>query len=332
MKKIIAGVIALVIILGGGGVAAASNSAIPGDFLFPVDLQIEKLRIQFSSDDKKENLKFRFTEERVSEVRDLAERKGMAALVTDLSGANITELEAKIYTNEILVKIEANDRKYGFVTSVKSDNSLIEEIAEKYSLTKEKVTSLIVFNREDRASRAEDKDFLNRTSGAVFSSDENNDVSRALTDLNKFLIENADPAKTEQIQKKLNELLVLLGDDANINIERKDGEIRIEFNDSNDDSMGSGKDDDSDNDSNDDNSHSSDVSNSSDVRESDNEVFCRGEWRDPSKCNDFTNSSDDTTDDTSNDSGGSDDGSNHDVNDDKDGNNSGSGNRGGGDN
>lgn len=316
-KKIIAGIIVLVLVLGGSGVVAASDKAIPGDFLFPVDLALEKIQIKFSADDQKEELKFRFAEERVAEIRDLAEKKGISALTTNLSVANITEIEAEIFTNETLVKVEANNQKHGFITTSKVEAEIIKEVAVKFSLTEEKVRSVIVFNKENRASRAEDKEFLNRLNSVVFSERENDDVNLALTDVSRFLTESSDLQKNEQIQKILNELFVLLGDDANIKIEKKDGEIRIEsdsgrikikFNDSSNNSS----DDSLDDNSFDDNSNSlnstPDASNGVDVRERASEVFCRGEWRDPEDCNNSLNSVDDNSSGGSGRGGNDDDG------------------------
>lgn len=304
-KKMIPIILSLALILSGGGVVAASNSAIPGDALFPVDLAVEKIQLKFSSEAKKEQLKFKFTEERVSEVKKIAEKKGISVLVADLSTANVTEIEAKVYTNEIVVKIEANDRKYGFITEVKADSALIVEIMEKYSLTETKVKAVIVFNKEDRASRAEDKGFLNKTHSAVFSTRESADVGLALSNIDKFIIEGGDSEMNALIQSKLRELLILIGGDEDIKIERKDGKIKIRSN--------SGKieikfdkesrgDDEKDGDSDDskDSSRSGstiNVNSKTDIRESDDEVFCRGEWRDAEDCDGSSSSDDDDDDD-----------------------------------
>lgn len=315
MKKYIAGFIALVVIVGGGGVVAASNSAMPGDFLFPVDLAVEKIQIRLALGDKKEDLKFKFAEERISEVKSLAEKRGASVLITNLASMTVSEIEAEIFTNETLVKIEAGDRKYGFTTNENTEDAIINEIAQKYSLNEEVIRSIIFFSREDRESRANDKEFLNKTNSVVFSSDEDEDVGVALTNVNKFLQESSDSQKTEQIQKILRELLVLLGDDSNVRVEKKDDEIKIKsdsgrieikYEDKNDDNSGNSKKSDGDDrnddnkkqeDSKDDDSNSSSINTTTDVREDDSEVFCRGEWRDQEDCDDREDGSDSDDDD-----------------------------------
>ena len=270
MNKIIVGFVALVLILGGSGVVAASNNAVPGSFLFPVELALENIQLKLSGDDKKEELRLRFTEERLEEIRHVSEKR----------------------------------------------------------------------------------------SASNFSKDESDDVSQALSDIEKFLADNDDDQNKEELRKSLAAILVLLGDDGKMEIRREDGRIKIETKDgevkiemkSGDDDSGKGSDDNSSDDSNDDDSNddngsddSDDSVSGNDVKEDDSEVFCRGEWRDAEDCDDDSNSSgsdDDSDDDDSNDdnsgSGSSDDDdsdsddSNDDdsdsgKDDDKDDDNSGSG-------
>ena len=65
--------IALIIALGASGTVVVSNSARPGDTLFGVDQAVEKLRINIAREDKKNELRVRFAEERVEEARQLEE-------------------------------------------------------------------------------------------------------------------------------------------------------------------------------------------------------------------------------------------------------------------
>ncbi|HBT81175.1 hypothetical protein A2757_02225 [Candidatus Giovannonibacteria bacterium RIFCSPHIGHO2_01_FULL_48_47] len=63
---------AVVILLGSSlatAAAAAADSAKPGDFLFPLDLASERIRIVLASDTKKDELRLRFAQERVDEAR-----------------------------------------------------------------------------------------------------------------------------------------------------------------------------------------------------------------------------------------------------------------------
>ena len=353
MKKIIVGFVALVLILGGSGVVAASNNAVPGSFLFPVELALENIQLKLSGDDKKEELRLRFTEERLEEIRHVSEKRSVAsnALVADLSAATVLQIEADVFTNETTVEIEANDKHYGYISALKTKAELVKEIALKYSITEAKVNSVIDFEVEDRASRADDKGFLNKNRSINFSQDESDDVSQALSDIEKFLADNGDDKNNEELKKSLASILVLLGDDGKmeirredgrIKIETKDGEVKIEMKSGDDDSRNSSddsNDDDSDDDGNDDNGSddSDDSVSGNDVREDDSEVFCRGEWRDAEDCDDSdddedssgnSGSSDDSDDDEDN-SGGDDDSdddnSGSGKDDDKDDDNSGSG-------
>ncbi len=63
----------IVALIFGGSVATvvASDSAKPGDLLFPLDRAIENIQIKFSSDEKKDELKLKFAYERVEEVEEI---------------------------------------------------------------------------------------------------------------------------------------------------------------------------------------------------------------------------------------------------------------------
>lgn len=295
MKKIIVGFIALVLILGGGGMVVASNSATPGSLLFPVELALENMQLKLSSDARKGELRLRFAEERLEEVREVSEKRSVPlnALVADLSAVTAIQIEADVFTNETIVKIEANNKNYGYISVLKTKPELVKEVSIKYSLAVEKVNSVINFEVEDRASRADDKGFLNKTHSINFSEDESEDVSRVLSDMNEFLNQNGDDKNKEELRKSLFAILALLGDDSKLEIRKENGQIKIESKNGeievkvkSEDSRKSNDDDSKS--SNDDRGRSSDDSsgNNNDVRESDSEVFCRGEWRDPEDCED----------------------------------------------
>lgn len=298
MNKIIAGILGLVLIVGGGTAAAASNGAKPGDFLFPVDVALEKIQLRLAGEEKKSELKLRFAEERVKEIREVSEEKTVPVeLIKDLSDANVTEIEADVFTNETVVKLEAQDRKYGYISQVKVKADLIKEIASKYSIPEGEVERLLDFEVEDRASRADDKGFLNKTHSVVFDEDEEDDVSEALNDIEELLGDD-DGEEARELRNALRELLILLGDENDLEIRKDGNKIRIES-ESGDlkiriENKGRESSDDSD-DKDDDNDDSrgrdadrprSDDDNKEDVKEDDSEVFCRGEWRDAEDCDD----------------------------------------------
>jgi len=76
-----------------GGTAAASNSAVPGDTLFGVDRAVENVRLILAGDAKAE-LKVRFAEERLAEVKELIARARAQAAATTTPKSNATSTKA----------------------------------------------------------------------------------------------------------------------------------------------------------------------------------------------------------------------------------------------
>jgi len=68
--------IALIIALGAGGTAVVADNARPGDALFGIDRAVENMRISFAGDEKKNELRIRFAEERIGEIDDLVDDDG----------------------------------------------------------------------------------------------------------------------------------------------------------------------------------------------------------------------------------------------------------------
>lgn len=70
-KTMIPLLIAAIIFMGAGGTVAASDAARPGDTLFGVDRAVENIRLAFANASTSAKLKVRFSEERLSEVKEL---------------------------------------------------------------------------------------------------------------------------------------------------------------------------------------------------------------------------------------------------------------------
>lgn len=320
-KYMMATLLALVVILGGGGVVAASNSALPGDTLYGIDQAVEKVQIKLAnSEEKKSELKVKFAEERLSEVETFVKRGSNNVRNIDLSSATITEIEVDVFTNETTVKIEANDKHYGFVTSLTEENAIIDEIQEKYNLTEDQITAVLSFETEDRSSQANDKDFLNSANSVTFKSDkQKQEFEGSLTEVSD-LIANSSLSEEEKarLTVTLAGIMALLETNPDLEMEFKtsdgfkleveDGKIEIKTNNGKGAEKGKSE------------------NKGADIREDDSEVFCRGEWRDSEDCveNDSDESDDDSEDD--NDSDESDDDSNDDSDEEEsDDDNSGSG-------
>lgn len=300
-KYMIATLVALVVMLGGGGVVAASNTAVPGDALYGIDQAVERIQIKLANDDKKAELKVKFAEERISEVEEIVQKGSANVRAIDLSGAVLTEVEVDVFTNETTVKIEADDKHYGFVTSETDQDAIIDEIKERYNLTDEQINAALSFETEDRVSRANDKDFLNSINSIAFKSDkQKQEFEGSITEVSD-LVAGSDltPEQKASLGATLAGVLALIQANPNLDIEFKtsdgfkleveDGKVEIKTN--NGKGAEKGKSDDR----------------GADVREDENEVFCRGEWRDPEDCTDDTDSDDDESDDNSDDSDDNDD-------------------------
>jgi len=72
-----------VVVLGAGGTAYASDSARPGDILFPVDQVVEKARLAITTNvEAKNELRIRYAEERMKEVEELSVRGSVSTGTT----------------------------------------------------------------------------------------------------------------------------------------------------------------------------------------------------------------------------------------------------------
>src|SRR3990167_5595970 len=65
--------IALAVLFGAGGTVVASDSARPGDLLFPVDRAVEEVRATFTTGEGKAELKIKFAEEHLDEIESILE-------------------------------------------------------------------------------------------------------------------------------------------------------------------------------------------------------------------------------------------------------------------
>lgn len=74
-----------------------------------------------------------------------------------ISSSSALEIEADIFTNETIVKVEINDKKSLFSTSAKTRAEIISEIMIKYpTLTSAEIESVLNLETENRSSRAND--------------------------------------------------------------------------------------------------------------------------------------------------------------------------------
>src|SRR3989344_8514673 len=64
-------IIAILALIGAGGTIAASDSARPGDLLFPADRSVEDIRFALTPENGKAELKVKFAEERLDEIESI---------------------------------------------------------------------------------------------------------------------------------------------------------------------------------------------------------------------------------------------------------------------
>jgi hypothetical protein len=68
-------IVTLVLALGIGGTVVTADNASPGDTLFGVDRAVENLRLRLASNEKKNELRIRFADERVREVEKISRKE-----------------------------------------------------------------------------------------------------------------------------------------------------------------------------------------------------------------------------------------------------------------
>lgn len=72
------------------------------------------------------------------------------------------EIEADIFTDITVVKVEIDDRKSTFSTDADTRESIVAAVAARYSLDADTVDAALELEMEDRASRPQDRGTLNR--------------------------------------------------------------------------------------------------------------------------------------------------------------------------
>ncbi len=262
-KKPMAPIIAaIVLMLGVGGTAVASESARPGDLLFPIDQAIEDVRLALATSDEAEaRLKITFAEERLAELRSLLEEDNSSNSSDDYNANEVIitqfEAEADVFSDTTIIKVEINDRKTTFETTADTREEVIAEIVARFSVDRATVDRVLDFEIEDRASRVKDlstsvssDDDRVRTSVTLFEeltgSLSDDDQSRFVEELLRSF--NSSSARVEVQHDNDGDSRIEIRDgETRIRIEEKDGEVEVRVRE--DDDSRSSEDDDSSDDS-----------------------------------------------------------------------------------
>lgn len=161
-KKGMAAAMIVLVALTAGGTVAAAQPARPGDVLFPVDQASERALLFVTPEAKREALRERFMEERFYELDALFDDAAVSVEDGVLAWSNGDELEveADVFNDVTVVKIERNDDTRYFTTSATTRESVAEAAAARYGLPYEAILSVMEFSVEDRVSRPRDRGML----------------------------------------------------------------------------------------------------------------------------------------------------------------------------
>ena len=164
-KTMTALVLALIFIIGSGGTALASDAARPGDLLFPLEREIEDMQLRFASNEARAALLTKLTEERLAELREIIDEEIVVSTagVLDTSNEATTAsstlyIEADVFTDTTVVKIELNGTQFYFETAEKMRGEIVAAIITRFPLlTNTDVETRLELETENRASRPQDR-------------------------------------------------------------------------------------------------------------------------------------------------------------------------------
>lgn len=225
-------ILILILALSGGATAFASDFSKPGDFLFPLERTIENAQLSLAfTDEEKALLTKTFTEERLNELREIIDEEisvspssndiNLSSTSTASSTLSDLEIEANIYTDTTVIKIELGDKKFYFETKSNDQESIITDIKTHFPmLTGSQITEALNLETEDRSSRPKDKGVV------TISNNGEARINTAVEALLKFL----DQTNTDEINRQ--DLLSLLsteveGVTAPAKVKREKDSVRI---------------------------------------------------------------------------------------------------------
>lgn len=76
---------------------------------------------------------------------------------SDSNSSSTLEVEADVFTDTTIVKVEKNDTKTIFETDADTRSEVIDVVVERFNLTKSDVEDVLQFETENRASRAKER-------------------------------------------------------------------------------------------------------------------------------------------------------------------------------
>lgn len=162
-------IIALLVVLGGGTTVIVADGAAPGDALYGIDRATERVRLRLASDERKQELELRFAEERVEELDVvIAEESEEEESTSDgahdsedgAGTTGLTEVEAKVFTNETVIKVEFDDTKHVLTASTTNQAEIAQRVADEFDLSRADVEAVLMVEVKNRASVESDRKFV----------------------------------------------------------------------------------------------------------------------------------------------------------------------------
>lgn len=142
--------IVLVLVLGTGGMVVASDSSVPGDALFRMDLAAEKMRMSFAGEEKQSELRLKFAAEREKEMKEVSERRKETGSETSaqLSAKQSADLKVSVDNLELSIQEESDvETKAQLQTTLRGLKILLE--GDSQSSTQGEVESNSGENKEE---------------------------------------------------------------------------------------------------------------------------------------------------------------------------------------
>jgi hypothetical protein len=113
--------IVLMLALGGTATVQAADQALPGDILYSLDRTIENVQLKFSNQGKKDELKIKFSQERVDEVGSVISKLKKSDANLDNSSTSTTTTTASFSSKSDLQLQTALGEAVNFIDQVKLD-------------------------------------------------------------------------------------------------------------------------------------------------------------------------------------------------------------------
>lgn len=143
---------------------------------------------------------------RTKERAKISDRNNRPIKMCDNNSSSALEIEADIFTDTTIVKVERNNTKTVFETDATTTNDIVEEVAERFtSLTETQIRNALDIDVENRASRSDDF----RVSSSSNSNDDCDDDNSSNN--NSSSVRDAElKARITQLQTLIEALMRLL--------------------------------------------------------------------------------------------------------------------------